>query len=73
MRNKSSDISGGFFDDGDHPYVKNVRHEGTKITVTFYDQFIGKDRDKLSTSTRMDSTRADAIIPSRRVKDRYVH
>jgi hypothetical protein len=35
-----------FFDDGDHPYVKNVRLDGTRITVTFFDKHIGKDRDE---------------------------
>jgi hypothetical protein len=35
------------FDDGDHPYVKNVQLEGTTITVTFYDRHIGKDRDEV--------------------------
>jgi hypothetical protein len=32
------------FDDGDHPYVKDVQLEGKMITVTFYDKHIGKDR-----------------------------
>jgi hypothetical protein len=35
-----------FFDDGNHPYVKNVQLEGTTITIMFYDKHIGMNRDE---------------------------
>ena len=34
-----------WFDDGEHDYVKDIRLDGTMITVTFYDRQSGKIRD----------------------------
>jgi hypothetical protein len=34
-----------WFDDGEHDYVKDIRLEGTTITVTFFDRQSGKIRD----------------------------
>ena len=34
-----------WFDDSEHDYVKDIRLDGTTITVTFYDRQSGKIRD----------------------------
>jgi hypothetical protein len=36
-----------FFDDEDHPYIRNVRLDGTSLFVTFFDKHIDQDRDEV--------------------------